>query len=125
MKAKLILIVLMAFLSCKGPIISTEQPSKVSVTIDLVNVRNDKVNVSLNFPYVDHGTVVFCIPKTVPGTYSTDNYGRFIENLKAFDKKGTEMQTRKLDLNRWEIVNAKELGQITYEVNDTYDIEKE
>ncbi|MCK0115273.1 peptidase M61 [Gelidibacter sp. F63206] len=125
MKAKLILIVLMAFLSCKGPIISTEQPSKVSVIIDLVNVRNDKVNVSLNFPYVDHGTVVFCIPKTVPGTYSTDNYGRFIENLKAFDKKGTEMQTRKLDLNRWEIVNAKELGQITYEVNDTYDIEKE
>jgi hypothetical protein len=26
--------------------------------------------------------------KTVPGTYSEDNYGRFIDDLKAYDKKG-------------------------------------
>jgi hypothetical protein len=29
------------------------------------------------------------IPKTVPGTYSEDNYGRYIEDLKAYDAKGT------------------------------------
>jgi hypothetical protein len=27
------------------------------------------------------------IPKTVPGTYSEDNYGRYIEDLKAYDAK--------------------------------------
>jgi hypothetical protein len=28
------------------------------------------------------------IPKTVPGTYSEDNYGRYIEDLKLMMPKG-------------------------------------
>jgi hypothetical protein len=36
--------------------------------------------------------------KTVPGTYSEDNYGRYIEDLKAYDAKGTLLTVKKLML---------------------------
>lgn len=97
--------------------------SEVKVTIDLNNVKNDKVMVTVTPPSFTSNTVVFHIPKTVPGTYSSDNYGRLIEGLKAFDKGGKEVVTSKTDDNSWTISNAKSVAKITYWVNDTYDSE--
>ena len=71
------------------------------------------------------GTVSFFIPKTVPGTYSDDNYGKYIEQFKALDYKGGELKVDKLDDNTWRIINAKNLDKIDYWVNDTYDTEVE
>jgi len=125
MKTKLILILFLFLLGGKDIIIAREKSAVVSATIDLVNVENDRVKVKIDFPNIAKSKAVFCIPKTVPGTYSTDNYGRFIENFKAVDYQGNLLQTKQLDSNRWEISNARKLGNISYEVNDTYDIEKE
>ncbi|MBY0487651.1 MAG: peptidase M61, partial [Flavobacteriaceae bacterium] len=69
------------------------------------------------------GQVVYHIPKIIPGTYSVDDYGKFIDDLKAFDSKGNVLETAKLDTNSWSIKNAQKLDKITYLVNDTYDIE--
>lgn len=125
MKTKMILILFLFLLGGKDIIIAREKSALVSATIDLVNVENDRVKVKIDFPNIAKSKAVFCIPKTVPGTYSTDNYGRFIENFKAVDNQGNLLQTKQLDSNRWEISNARKLGNISYEVNDTYDIEKE
>lgn len=125
MKTKLILILFLFLLGGKDIIIAREKSALVSATIDLVNVENDRVKVKIDFPNIAKSKAVFCIPNTVPGTYSTDNYGRFIENFKAVDNQGNLLQTKQLDSNRWEISNARKLGNISYEVNDTYDIEKE
>jgi hypothetical protein len=62
--------------------------------------------------------------KTVPGTYSEDNYGRYIEDLKAYDAKGTLLTVKKIDINSWSISKAKTLEKITYLVNDSFDTEK-
>nr|WP_294937745.1 peptidase M61 [uncultured Flavobacterium sp.] len=107
---------------------STTQSNKASVNdvkvaIDLVNVSDDKVMVTVTPPTFTTETTTFHIPKTVPGTYSTDNYGRFIENVKAFDAKGNELAVSKLDENSWSIANATKLAKVTYWVNDTYDAE--
>lgn len=97
---------------------------EVKVTIDLNQVKDDKVMVTVTPPKLTSNEVVYHIPKTVPGTYSTDNYGKLIDDLKAFDTKGKELSTIKTDDNSWKISNSKTLSKITYWVNDTYDTEK-
>jgi predicted metalloprotease with PDZ domain len=97
--------------------------NEVKVTIDLNQVKNDKVMVTITPPTFTSNQVVFHFPKTVPGTYSTDNYGKLVDNLKAFDKSGKELVVSKTDDNSWDISNAKSVGKITYWVNDTYDTE--
>ncbi len=96
---------------------------EVKVTIDLNQVKNDKVMVTVIPPAFTSNEVVFHLPKTVPGTYSADNYGKLIENLKSFDKRGNELVTSKTDDNSWKISSAKSVAKITYWVNDTYDVE--
>lgn len=96
---------------------------KVKVNLDLINVTDDKVTVAIEAPKMTQNEVTFCIPKTVPGTYSEDDYGRMIEGLKAFDKKGKELKVTNKDVNTWVISGGKNLGKITYKVNDSYDQE--
>ena len=95
----------------------------VQVTIDLNTVTNDKVAVTVTPPKISTSEIVYHFPKTVPGTYSTDNFGRFIEDFKAYDKKGAYLTVTKLDDNSWKISNAQKIASIAYQVNDTYDVE--
>jgi len=98
--------------------------SEVKVTIDLNKVKNDQVMVTIIPPaFTSNNNVVFHFPKTVPGTYSADNYGKLVDNLKALDKNGKELPTTKTDENSWSLTNAKSVAKIVYWVNDTYDSE--
>lgn len=102
---------------------SSAPAQQVKVAIDLNIVKEDKVMVTITPPAFTSPEVVFHIPKTVPGTYSSDNYGKLIVDLKALDKSGKELTVTKTDDNSWKISNAKALSKITYWVNDTYDTE--
>ena len=62
-----------ALYSCKTSQTS-EKSQPIIASIDLVNVEDDKVSVSLDPDRFTTETTTFYIPKTVPGTYSTDNY---------------------------------------------------
>lgn len=105
--------------------LETITPEVVVVNIDLVQVEDDKVKVSLDPGKITGDKTTFYIPKTVPGTYSVDNYGKFIENLKAFDYLGKELLVARKDDNSWLIDNAENLDKITYWVNDSFDVEGE
>lgn len=110
-------------MSCKTSNVASTTKDNVSVSIDLVNVKDDKVQVTIENPTITSETTTFNIPKIVPGTYSEDNYGRYIENVKAFDKKGNPLKIAKMDENSYTIYEAKKLAKVTYLVNDTYDTE--
>ena len=116
------------FWSCKtagtGTTMSKPAMEKVAVAIDLNNVKEDKVMVVVTSPKISLDEVTYSVPKIVPGTYSIDDYGKYIEDFKAFDSKGTLLSTTKTDENTWTIKNAKTLAKITYLVNDTFDTEK-
>jgi predicted metalloprotease with PDZ domain len=90
-------------------------------TIDLIHVNDDKVKVELITPPVKSDSITYYLPKIIPGTYSEDDFGRYIEQLHAFDKKGNELNTTKPDINSWTIHNAKNLYRLSYLVNDSYD----
>ena len=110
--------------SCKTASSSANTAVKEEIQVNInLNEMEDKVLVTVKSPKIKTEEVIYYIPKTVPGTYSEDNYGRYIEDLKAFDKKGNALNVKKLDVNSWSISNAKTLNKITYLVNDTYDIE--
>ena len=78
-----------------------QQHKDVQVSLDLKNIINDKVQVSIEPPAFTENTTTFYIPKIVPGTYSEDNYGKFIDDFKAFDKKGNEIAVEHSEDNSW------------------------
>lgn len=108
-----------------GTFAHAQKGKDIKVAIDLKNVKDDKVQVTVSPDAFTTDNVTYFIPKIVPGTYSEDNYGTFIEGLKAFDKKGKELTVTKLDDNSWKIAGAKKLDKITYLVNDSFDNEAE
>lgn len=95
----------------------------IKTTIDLVNVKDDKVAVIMEFPKMKSGDIKFHFPKTVPGTYSVDDYGRFVEGIKFYDNKGKELAFTKVNDNSYSLKNAQNLSKISYLVNDSFDEE--
>ena len=110
--------------ACKTSNVPTEEQPIVA-NINLVDVEDDKVWVTVDPDRFTTENTTFYIPKTVPGTYSTDNYGKFSENFKAYDYKGKEMETVKINENSWSIANAEDLDKVIYQVNDSFDWENE
>jgi predicted metalloprotease with PDZ domain len=80
------------------------EKKEIHVTVNLNDIKDDKVQVTVNSS-ITTDEITYHIPKTVPGTYSEDNYGRFIDDLQAFDKR--KLVVKKTDENSWSIANAK------------------
>ncbi len=120
------LVLTTTLIGCKtNSIVSNSQkPDQVNVSIDLNTIVDDKVMVVIHAPIITSAEITFHLPKIIPGTYSEDNYGTQIEQLKAFNTKGKELIVSKIDDNSWRIKNATALDKITYYVNDTFDSEK-
>lgn len=106
---------------CLIVVVAVQAQERYSFTVDLVNVNNDKVAVELLAPTIKESSIVYHLPKIIPGTYSEDDFGRYVEDLKAFDKRGKKLRVVKTDVNSWKINNANKLYRLSYLVNDTYD----
>ena len=111
-------------IACGSATKTVELRQQVAVNLDLIDVKEDKVKVTITAPTLAESEIVYHIPKIIPGTYSSDDYGKMVENVKAFDAKGNELQVIAVDKNSWQIKNANRLKTLTYWVNDTYDTEK-
>ena len=95
--------------------------SPYQFTIDLTKVQNDRIQVTLKTPKIKASEIIYNMPKMVPGTYSVYNFGKFISDFKAYDKKGRSLAVQQLDQNRWKITKASKLDHITYWADDTFD----
>jgi len=115
------------FISCgstKPAINDLATSTPIITAIDLTEVQEDKVPVSINPGRFTTETVTYRLPKVVQGTYAVSDFGSFVDSFKAFDYEGNELETTKADINTWTITNATKLDKITYLVNDTFDIER-
>jgi predicted metalloprotease with PDZ domain len=102
---------------------NTSTKTEIQVSMNLDKIKDDKVMITIDAPIISTDEITYHIPKMVPGTYSEDNYGRYIEGLKAYDNKGNLLPVKKTDDNSWTIANAQKLRKVTYLVNDTFDTE--
>lgn len=90
-------------------------------SLNLEDVSDDQLTVSLNTPTVTDSIVEFHIPKIVPGTYSISDFGRFVSDFSAYDAQGNLLTVDKLSTNRWTISDAQSLAHITYTLDDSFD----
>jgi predicted metalloprotease with PDZ domain len=123
MKKKLFTLLLA--LSIIGQVLAAEKVNKYVYTVDLTKVENDKLYVELLAPKINEKELVYYMPKMIPGTYRIADYGRFVSDLKAFDKKGNELEVSRLDDNSWKISKSNKLSKLTYWIEDSYDTELE
>ena len=98
-------------------------PTSLKATIDLVDVQNDQVRVTVTPPAINTTTATYRFARIIPGTYAIADYGRYIEDFKALDASGNALATNRTDSNTWVISDARKLASVTYLVNDTYDNE--
>lgn len=101
---------------------STEKERYV-YTVDLTRVNDDKLFVELQVPPIKKDDILYYFPKIIPGTYSIADYGRFVSDLQAMDKKGRNLPVERIDDNTWKISSAKKLKKVTYWIEDSYDTE--
>lgn len=94
------------------------------VSIDLTKTTDRRLNVEVTAPVLTESEIIYSLPKMVPGTYSIYDFGRFVEDFKAFDRKGNTLEVTRIDTNSWKIQNANLLGKLTYRVRDTYHASK-
>jgi len=92
-----------------------------SYLVDLTKVKDDKLYVELKAPPIKNPDIVFFLPKMIPGTYSIEDYGRFVTDLKALDKKGKSLPVEKINTNSWRIKDATRLSKISYWIEDSFD----
>lgn len=114
-------LVFVAALVCSLAVAQNSDTTAYRVDIDLKNIIDDRVKVEVHPPTNLGDTLIYNMPKIVPGTYSISNFGRFIDDFKAFDKDSAELNFTRLDTNRWEIPSAEKVDFISYYVNDTFD----
>ncbi len=112
------------FFACK----TTQNMSKTSeiskkyrYSVDLTNTKDDVLRVHLDVPKLAQSKLSFVVPKIVPGIYGAMDFGQYVFDFQAFDSSGNLLETKKSDVNTWEINNAYSLAKITYNVKDTWD----
>lgn len=91
-----------------------------SYSVDLTNVKDDQLTVELITPEITKDEIIFFLPRIVPGTYMNSNYGKYVHELKAFDKAGKQLTVTVNDENSWKIKKARSLYRISYKVEDTW-----
>jgi predicted metalloprotease with PDZ domain len=101
--------------------VSAFAQDKYAYSIDLLNIKNDQVAVSLKTPPLKQDVATFSFPMAIPGSYARKDFGRFVSDLKAFDKNGKQLKVTKQGKNQYVINNATSLAGITYKVDDTWD----
>ncbi len=116
---------IISFVLCFTISVSFSQNKQKSYeyTVDLTKVQDDRLFVQLSVPVVSGDEITFYMPKIIPGTYAIADYGRYVQDFKALDKKGKPLPVEKVDENTWKIRTAGKLAKITYWVDDTFDTE--
>ncbi|MBL8007534.1 MAG: peptidase M61 [Ignavibacteria bacterium] len=99
----------------------TEQNNDYQFFVDLNKTENDQLEITLVTPFINTNTAVYKLPAMVPGTYKVYNFGRYVQDFKAYDMTGNELNVSKTDLNSWEISDADKLYKLTYKIDDSFD----
>jgi predicted metalloprotease with PDZ domain len=90
--------------------------------IDLNKIQRDVLSVKLTLsksPQTDQ--VIYSFPATVPGTYDTQDFGRFVLSMNAKTEDGKKLKVSKKGNNSFIISDAKKLKYLEYTIEDILD----
>lgn len=118
---KKILFVFGLILCLLSPFADAQSNNQYAYSIDLTNVVEDRIKVTLKTPKMNGSKVTFQMPSIVPGTYSKLDYGRFVTDFAAFDLNNAQLPVLRKGDNQFEISQANKLDRVEYWVNDSWD----
>ncbi|HYF03262.1 MAG TPA: hypothetical protein VEC36_07790 [Patescibacteria group bacterium] len=98
-----------------------QKADTLHATIDLKNVVNDKVKVIITVPPLSFKNAVYVFPMTIPGTYDRQDFIRFIEDVRAYDKNGKSLKIEREKDKQIRIPASQQLHRLEYLVNDSFD----
>ncbi|AWV97580.1 M61 family metallopeptidase [Arcticibacterium luteifluviistationis] len=112
----------LALLLFAGPLFSQ---TAINFEID-VTKNTDTFYVSVDLEkQLSKENNIYQFAATAPGTYQTQNIGRFISDFKAFNKKGKEIKVTYKAPNQYIISKPHKVKSINYKVAETFDTEVE
>lgn len=82
-----------------------------------MNKASNILNVVLKTPNLNSDSMQFCFPKSIPGTYEMNYFGRFVTDFRCYDDSGNELKSIKKDSANFLIPESKRLSKITYQIN--------
>ncbi len=112
-------IFLVAALISITTIASFAQTVTYKVFLDHLESKEVNVVVQLN-GFQPSEKASYQMPAWAPGAYSVTNYGRFLKNFKAFDQNWKEIPTTKVNENRWQMQNARNVKYFSYTVTNSF-----
>ncbi|SMD36043.1 Predicted metalloprotease, contains C-terminal PDZ domain [Reichenbachiella faecimaris] len=94
---------------------------KLSYQVDVSDLDSYfKVTVNVDGKLSDKNKI-YQFASTVPGTYQVMDIGRYVNDFRALDVKGNEIQVIKISTNQYELTKPKKVKTILYEVAETWD----
>ena len=123
MKKTLLIILSLYVLAGHSALFAASDPIEVIYEINVKNYQDDLFHVTVYTEGLKEENNIYNLPATVPGTYSNLNFGRFVQDFKAYDKNGNEIKAEKISTNQWKIENANNVAMLKYKVEDTFDTE--
>lgn len=109
------------FMLAFAPLAEASKSPELTYTVNLNDRADDRFKVTLDVKGLTTANNVFQFAATAPGTYQTMDIGRFVQNFKAYDKKGRELETKQISTNQWELSKPDKVRKITYQIAETFD----
>lgn len=98
---------------------------KIVYQVDLNQIDQDRLKVTVEIPRLDQDTLTFGFPAVIPGHYNMVNYGRFVDSLTATHADGDPIPIEQIGNNQWTVASGRQAICIDYLMNDSWDAEVE
>ena len=111
-------------LAATASTVSTADPEEpLRYEVDLTGFEDDLFHVVAIPAGLTAEDRYFDFVAFAPGVHSVLNFGRFVQEVKAFDEAGNELGVEQRDMNRWELAEPTKVARIEYTIEDSFDTE--
>jgi predicted metalloprotease with PDZ domain len=111
---------LFALLYLVLPVSAQISKQTFAYTLSMAQPEKHTFQVMLSTSGWQKDTLVFKMPKWMPGYYQIMNYAQDVENFKAKDKKGNPLAVVKMNENSWKVIGTRRKNiVVSYEIKTT------
>jgi len=80
-----------------------QHPGTITYTLDLANVQQHELRITVDFPAVGPGIFKVKMPQSSPGRYAQHNFAKNVYDLTAFAADGKEIKVYQENIAEWAI----------------------
>lgn len=116
------LLALSLFIACSATLVfgQSKELTAVKARTSLTGLVDGNLALIVWPPDHAQDTLIYVMPRIVPGTYSISNFGNMLSDVKAYTIAGDTLPIEQMDENRWAIANARNLNRLEYLVAPTF-----